>query len=313
MQTFLGFHSSEHVWLRAQEIIGVPTTALPSAKHIPTKSEIEKVRTQIQCLPANEPLHVLVADKSCIRTHLDATCHVWNGPAKGSFLNIGNGLHLSTPEACWRQIAGVRDAIGTILLGYQLCGTYVPFSPSDAPWVKRNPLTASRKLEAFLARTPQGRGCAIAREALPFVADNSASPRETAIALLLSLPRKYGGYGLPLPLLNQPIHLGKRGRPLTSKSYFVADLLWPDCKVCVEYDSEMFHRGVRSSVMDSEKRNALQAMGYTVVTLTNAQVKSVARFDETAKTIAFLLGKTLRIRRADWIQRHILLRRRILF
>lgn len=312
MHAFIGFDTSEYIWLRAAEMKGRATTATPSERSTLNRVDLDKAREMLPFLPPEEPLHLIMPERSCVRVIPGAQCHIWNGPIKGSYRTIGNGLHLSTPEACWRQMAGVHDVVGAVLLGYRLCATYIPLLPFGVPWVMRQPLTTPERLEAFLARTDRGRGCATAREALHFIASSSASPRETAIALLLSLPRRLGGYGLPVPILNARIPLGQRGQSLANKDYFVADLFWPEQKVCVEYDSDMFHSSQQRAVMDSTKRNALSAMGYTVVTLTNAQVKDAGQFDKAARSLAIHLRIVLRIRSEKWLRNHILIRQRLL-
>ncbi len=54
-------------------------------------------------------------------------------------------------------------------------------------------------------RNPSLRGAAKAAKALRYVADNSASPRETKKAILLGLPMMYGGYGLGIPRMNYEV------------------------------------------------------------------------------------------------------------
>lgn len=313
MSVFAGFSTSRDIWLRVPELIGCPTTAQPSPQHGPGKSEMEMARSALPFSLPDEEIHILVPHSSCRRVNPGFKCHVWNGPTRGSYLHVGNGVYLSTPEACWSQMATALDVTGAAILGYQLCSSYIPIPPLGTPNAARSPLSTPKKLIAFFERTTQTKGRRVADEALRYISGNAASPRETAIALLLSLPRRLGGYGLPVPVLNRKIPLGHMGQSLTSRGYFVADLMWPEHNLCVEYDSDLFHRKERQAVMDSNKRNALQAMGFTVVTLTNAQVKNVRAFDEAARALAVAMGVSLRIRRSRWLQDHMNLRRRVLF
>lgn len=314
MALFLGFDTARTLWRHARGPIEGYARRQPSTTKPPLANEVKNARAFLQgrhLLDPDEPLHVVISDRSCHRSLNYAVCHVWNGPTKLSFHPLGTDLFLSTPEACWRQMAGVTDLVDTILLGYELCSSYVPES-EDEELPHRLPLTTPGRLAEFIAKTDEGRGCSIARQALSYVAAGSASPRETAVALFLCLPRSVGGYGLPRPTMNERIPLVRDGGQLTEREYFLADLCWPELKVCVEYDSDAYHSTERRAVADSSKRNALQSLGYQVLTLTNQQVKDTRRLDEAVAALHHLMGRRLRMRGQNWHEQRRLLRQRLL-
>ena len=83
-----------------------------------------------------------------------------------------------------------------IQLGFELCGTY---DTTNGDVRECAPLTTVDRLDAFLASLGPMHGKKNASYALRYVANNSASPRETALAMLLCLPYRMGGYGIPMP------------------------------------------------------------------------------------------------------------------
>ena len=64
---------------------------------------------------------------------------------------------------------------------------------------------------------------------------------ETALYLLLCLPRKLGGYGLPRPTLNAKRKVTALAGSFTLSRTLVPDLFWSSAMFDMEYDSEEFH------------------------------------------------------------------------
>ena len=58
--------------------------------------------------------------------------------------------------------------------------------------------------------------------------------------------------------------------------------------------SDYYHTGADRIASDSKKRLALAALGITVITVTNSQVRSSIEFESIAKLIAGKLHKQLR-------------------
>ena len=131
------------------------------------------------------------------------------------------------------------------------------------------------------------------REPLQFVADNSASPMETKLTMFLCFKRTMGGYGLPFPKLNFPIEPTSAARKAAHKQRYVLDLYWPKRKIDVEYDSDSYHASSEGIASDAQRRNALQLMGVTVITVTRGQLYNAASFDRTARIIAASIGVRL--------------------
>ena len=238
------------------------------------------------------PLHVLVARDSQRRGAAGYAYHVWVASLpKGSLLDTRNGFYVCSPELCFLQMASTLSLVELIQLGFELCGTY----DLDSGEVKKcAPLTTVAKLAALIEQIPNVNGRKKAVRALGFIGENSASPKETELAMLQCLPQRLGGRGFEMPLLNYRIDVNAFARKLTKKSYFVADMCWPAYRLIVEYDSDRYHEGARRKASDSARRNALEAMGYTVVTVTLDTVTSKDSVAEVAQALARHMGRRLR-------------------
>jgi hypothetical protein len=131
--------------------------------------------------------------------------------------------------------------------------------------------------------------------ALDLAFEHSASPMETALALMLTLPCEYGGYGLPRPELNASLPVGAYADLWDGGPLITPDLLWRDTRLVVEYDSDEEHasRGGRKAGDDAVRANVLVAMGYRVLRVTTSNVRSLVAVDRAARQVAACLAITL--------------------
>lgn len=105
-----------------------------------------------------------------------------------------------------------------------------------------------------------------------------------------------------MPKFNEPVNNGK----------FRCDLFWPDAKLALEYDSDMFHSGAEKINRDSARRSSLEALGVHVVSVTSRQVNNPAELDKLAHIVGNKLGKRLRISMQDAQRKRMLLRSNLL-
>jgi len=155
------------------------------------------------------------------------------------------------------------------------------------------PLTSVKALKFFLSRMEGVNGRKKAERALRYISDWSASPMETIVFMLLTLPYKHGGYGLPKPEFNKRIDIRKIAKQRPDKTFYKCDLFWPKENLAIEYDSDLHHTGPERIEGDSIKRLDLKALGIEVVTVTRGQVQNTEEFESVAKSIAKSLGKRL--------------------
>jgi len=226
---------------------------------------------------------------------------------------------MSSPEFCFFQMADEYPLGKFIALGLELCGSYsLPGNVSagleqvssadrgasgqlshshiaaEQTLYELPPLTNKRKLKAFTARMEGRPGYNQAIKALNYIADDSASPMETILVILLTLPYRDGGYGLPMPELNGRIYPGKGIRKFSGREFYRGDLLWREAGVVAEYNSDLEHASPESIAKDAIRRSDLELCGFYEVTVTKRQIKNVGLFDNVARQAAAKIGKRLR-------------------
>ena len=121
------------------------------------------------------------------------------GVRPGSFVDVGNGLAIPSPELLFVDMVGRLRFPVLVLLGYELCGTFGR-DPAD-PMMGTvafgiEPATSVAKIREFLEACTYLPGKEDAYRALTYVADNAWSPMEAVLATMLTLPLTEGGYGM---------------------------------------------------------------------------------------------------------------------
>ena len=144
------------------------------------------------------------------------------------------------------------------------------------------------------------------------VNDNSSSLRETHLAMLLCLPTRYGGGGLPKPILNMPIDVSPQTNITWRNDLRWTDIGWKDARLGVEYDSNEFHSGSEKIAKDAERRILLMAAGYEIIVVTNDQFKRLREIQRVIAVIYRLLGLRQRCRTEDYLLKQQKLHRDIL-
>jgi hypothetical protein len=292
------------VGLGAVARVDAPPSKLPNAKLLADGGN----------LGLTTPLNILVADESARKVNKLVISHIGSAlTPKGCFFDAGNNLLTCSPELCFLQMAGDMPLLKLIELGFELCGTYsMPAGADDeamgATMQLDAPLTTVAKLQSLAIKMEGKHGRKNALQALRYVVENSASPMETLLAMLLFLPYNLGGYGLAKPLLNKRIDVGKTAKRAIAKSYYRCDLYWPAAKLGIEYDSDTYHTGAARIAEDAKRRNALAYLGIQSLTVTKQQLYSRSEFDKVAHQISKQLGKRLRCNNPNFDQKQLALR-----
>jgi len=279
------------------------------------------------------PVHVLLDRQTGRREPAQVRQHVCSLdlPA-GSFVELGGGLWVCSPELVFLQMASSLSLIELILLGFELCGTYslLPHEeeqghasprmddldvsdPRRRGFNNRPPLTSVERIKAFLARTPGMKGGVKAARALRYVIDGSASPMESKLAMLLTLPYGLGGFGFPQPALNHRIVPTRYDRRGAGQRHYVCDLYWPERGVAVEYDSDLAHATSERLAADAVRRNALALLGVTSYTVGRKQINDAREMNRIAFILARALGRRLRPPKKSFSARQYVLRRTLLW
>lgn len=238
------------------------------------------------------PLEVALPAAAFRRRGTQENQHIWGYPMQpGSLCVLNEGFNVASPEMSYFLYAKQNSFVDAVLYGMELCGTY-----SEGPdgLAKRRKLCTNQSLTAFVRGMYGVKGAVAAAAPLPYILENSWSPMESRIALILSLPMRRGGYGLPVPQLNAHMASGKREKGLLSYDDYHGDLTWENAKLIVEYDGSD-HRNDDAYFRDAARRNDFELAGYTVVVITKREAQSYSEMELLAKRIAYLLHHRLRI------------------
>ena len=250
------------------------------ASSIRESSELARVSRPLTCLVSKDVGRHLVAG---------AKASVLGGtfPA-GSFVAYSPGVVIPNPELLLLLLGRTLGFGRLLMVAAELCGFY--FIGNNGVLGASPPLTSAAGLAGYASaltlwraeegqRIPRGSGHAMA--AIPYVCEGAASPAEAACAYLLGLPRELGGYGLPVPRLNQKVEVAGRD--------FICDLAWPEADVFLEYQGTA-HAGSSRTEADIAKGNALRAAGHSLFEATRRDLMTVGGMDRLAALLANSMG-----------------------
>ncbi|OUO91538.1 DUF559 domain-containing protein [Gordonibacter sp. An230] len=292
-----------------------PSRVLPD--RAPSAAElaevVERLRAAHRGILIDQPVHVLVATAARRRLAPDCHEHVCAASLAGrEFLRLAEGAFSAGAALALAQAAaGEKSPIALLELVYEACGTYQTRRTGVGSAYNVPPLACVDDLRAFVARNPSLDGAGKLGRILRYAADRSASARETKQALVLGLPLRQGGEGLGIPRMNFEVRASPAARAISGRSSFRCDLCWPEARLDVEYQSRFAHEGEASRLRDSRRTNALMAMGWTVIGVTNDELDSLAATETIARTIRRHLGKRSQFRIDDLHARKLKLRRQL--
>ncbi len=185
----------------------------------------------------------------------------------------------------------IDETCRLVKIGMEMCGGYASRPGTSVGFIKRTPLTSVDKLHLYCRLAAGHRGVELARRAARLLVDGSLSPMETALKMLLADPRLYGSMGLRGALLNCPIEVDAGTLGKTRQRAYRCDLLWPDARVALEYDSDDNHASVTALHTDAMRRLVMDAIGIDVITVTSNMVKDLGQFRAFARQLAAKLGR----------------------
>ncbi len=268
---------------------------------VPTKQSLDYLGKQLPQL--KEPYHLLVPSwiREKERCALATSRYRY---AAGSFYQAENGLYAASPELCFVQLGKTVTTHELILYGSALCSSFAIDPHAAGGLGHRHPLATKRTMEQFLNENAGLTGVASARLALPYLAENTASPPEIFLQMILGLPPHLGGYGLPRCHANYRLEPSARARHIAQRATLVPDCYWPEHRLALEYDSNAEHLTGRQATRDATKRLALEADGITVITVTTAQLRSPLAMEAVAHEVAQRCGVRLRQRDRRFSARH---------
>lgn len=280
----------------------------------PGKRDVEGALEQIASLCPGAELgkrvHVLVGGTAACRPSSLFQAHSCTSKLVGTcFYRLTEDVCACTPPLALAHLAPHQKTLASLLeLLWEACGSYQTTRTAAASAYGLAPMTTAKKIGSFVKNNPSVHGSGKTAAALRYLADNSASPRETKQALILGLPMRYGGYATGIPCMNHKVAATPAARAITGKSFFRCDLCWPEAKLDVEYQSRESHEGEASRISDSRRANALASMGWTVLGITNDELDSMAATDTIARSIYDHLGRRFQVTSPDHRARKVRLR-----
>lgn len=191
----------------------IPISITSEVACIGTVRELEQRMDGIP--PASRPIVIAVEAKHKRNHSATYRCQVWSKPfpPHAIYQLPQSDICAASPAFCYLQMAAKLTLADAIRLGMELCGSHstLPFATDIEPSFKlaererkngftsRPPLITSEYLRTWIANSGHTRSRAAV--AARYVIDNSRSPGESRLYIMLCLPAKMGGYGLPRPTL----------------------------------------------------------------------------------------------------------------
>lgn len=204
-------------------------------------------------------------------------------------LLASHGIDAEAPFEDFLGWECIRHLVHVAQVAMEFTGTYRLPTPKTPTAYEQPLLMTIESALKLLDSSGERNDAPRARRALDLISGESASPMETGLFLMLTLPVEMGGLGLPRPVLNKTIPVQLDGKNLTP------DLLWQDRKLIIEYESSEFHagRGRDKTDHDTMRANALRAAGYRVFEATPGIVCRLSRIEILAEQSAHALGVPL--------------------
>lgn len=203
------------------------------------------------------PKRVLRSDLKGVKFHL------WTPQVKIHLLS--GGLFCVTPAIAWLQMGRLLSLDSLIILGDSLMR-------SD----RRLRLTSLANLSLELKRTSAFLGKDKCQQALLLMRENTDSPMETIVRLLLER------YGIPRAEINYEIRDGK--------GHFIrVDLAWPEQFFCIEYDGKQHFETVQHT-RDLNKGEQMMHSKWRVLRIGINQVSTAQAREHLCETVAISLG-----------------------
>lgn len=257
----------------------------------PVHETVCHLGNQFPFLP--RPYHVATVSHAK-RPLAEAVCHLMVRKPKGKdFCRVESGLFAACPELCFVQLSQSLSFHELVRAGNVLCGNFY-LDAADGALGRREALTTKRRIESFIRANPGIKGVKEARRALPWVAEGAASPPEAFLAMVFGLPYRHGGFQLSDLAVNRRLHPSRKAQQIARRATLVPDILFADARLAIEYDSTAEHASSLQLTKDAQKRLALEADGYKVVTVTARQIGDSGEMGRIAEQCYRRRGKRFR-------------------
>ncbi len=303
----LSHETALRYWLSPSAVAAVDAGALRGVRpSFPSRSDVRA----LGACGFGLPVHVLMPrDVSRTRRESVARHDVPEAAFEGRVYRVGPDLLACDPATAYVQACSKMDLVSGVFWGNALCGEYVVSDDEEAGFRARAAVARREELRSRAAVRFM-HGARHARQALRYVCDGAASPMENALAVKLALPLSCGGAGFPDVQLNRRLNVPERLQKTAGRTYYKCDAFLPESGVAIEYDSDAFHTGADRIASDARRRNTLEAMGVTVVTVTRRQLVDPREFFGIVQRLYAISGRRLQTR-YDPLERQVALGRSV--
>ena len=242
-------------------------------------------------VPPDSKIDILVPNTSNRFVSKSVCRHIWNGSLPdGALYRVAEDVYVTGPEFSLLLLSKGTPFNELIMLCSEVCGRYA-LERGDRGFFDRPALSSVSKINAFLDKVGSESGVAKLRRALRYAVDNSRSPMESALATIMALPTRCGGFGFPKPTMNHRFHLSMEAARVAGRQYVEFDLFFPDCNLGIEYDSRQYHVNDERFESDARRNNTLRHLGFSIVNITRRQVQDPVVFVGIMAQVASELGK----------------------
>ncbi len=231
-------------------------------------------------------------------------------------LDLGEETYVVSPALNLVLESARMDDVDALEIAMETCGTYVLSSEGALLTQLPSACTPSSLVHGVqeLARAASGQrmpGLARALRMAPFALGSSASPMETKVAIMLSLPVSFGGWGVQGLVLNRRMELTNEQREIAGKPYLVLDGYLASGHIGYEYDSREYHDRADRDYRDRVRVTVAQCLDIKLLSLTADIVMDEERCTSFCDEFARLAGKRPRTLGMRTIQRRHRLRQRL--
>ncbi|MDO5328514.1 MAG: hypothetical protein Q4E88_00155 [Coriobacteriia bacterium] len=190
---------------------------------------------------------------------------------------IFDHIVIPSPALLFLQLCETFSVYDAMLFGMELCGTYTIAGPKDDhKLINVLQYTTARAIKQGISclKGKHIKGIKKAIIASKTINDNSASPAESKLYLMLCGPRYLGAYQIKKFSLNKAILPSYQAQNISGQKRIKPDMCNSHYKVAIEYDSKKYHENVVQSQKDKRRKDALLYDKWKVYTIVPAQIRN---------------------------------------
>ncbi len=242
-------------------------------------------------LPA--PLDLLYESAGQRRTSSIVRGHAFGNPVPADDLvRLGPELQVCSPRAAFCQLATTQDELDLLLVGLELCGTFVMSPASSTGFLSTESSLASvddlREAVGWDSALVPSRKKKLER-VVERLTSGSNSPVESAVFAMFTLPRSSGSLMIPGMLLNEPVELDEVAARIAGCGRLRPDFYYPSAQTVGEYKSRMFHpKGTWTN--DDRRLDAFGSMGLHTFSFNNERVRRLDEVVAVGQAISARIG-----------------------